>query len=505
MRKEKKGVAGIIGGIFLAAILFSSVAIFFFSLVQGENAKSKAELEAQSYKNEKLLEVFEIRSLADLTDDDEYIQIQLNNIGPIPMTASYLIVYDQNSIPLLQGAPLIGGNPLTINPALSEVINTGDIDQNITFLSDPPEPYRIDIISERGNIQSTTYPPLPLFSPGELSEALEDCDDCTSAFAGFGGGGGEGTLAQNTGSIILNYTSLGVIFPNQQARNGVDQAGWEINVKGVEGYPAFRFPADEDTYMTMRVRNKDQSGMDMTLLHHTGVVLTMSSGVSFSQATGFICKSDVASRTVSQYYDSDPIVLPNVFGNPDPEAGWTNLTFCDLNGDIGTFDPRWNPDASEMSFFFVIARAEFENGQPYAQTIPYQAVLVTDILSSKSGSAFFACIKSVTDKGCGVSLGDKNQGSAGETVYVKVTTNDPYPYRVDWIYPDNSYTRLGEITSGDVVTVQIPTMMPDPSNPACDISTNPNDPDCLPIASGYYTVLASDGEDNIMYMTFYLT
>ncbi|MFQ5941639.1 MAG: hypothetical protein ACE5KA_08085, partial [Nitrososphaerales archaeon] len=66
MRKEKKGVAGIIGGIFLAAILFSSVAIFFFSLVQGENAKSKAELEAQSYKNEKLLEVFEIRSLADL-------------------------------------------------------------------------------------------------------------------------------------------------------------------------------------------------------------------------------------------------------------------------------------------------------------------------------------------------------------------------------------------------------------------------------------------------------
>ncbi|MFQ5969555.1 MAG: hypothetical protein ACE5J2_03550 [Nitrososphaerales archaeon] len=505
MKRQKKGVAGIIGGVFLAAILFTSGVIFFISITQGENIRSKGELEAQAYKNDKLLEVFEIRSLADLTDDDEYIQIQLNNTGPIPMTASYLTVYDENSIPLLQGTPLIGGNPLTINPALSEVINTGDIDDNITFLSDPPEPYRIDIISERGNIQSTLYPPPPPFSPGALSEALEDCDDCTSAFAGFAGAAGESVLAQNTGSIILNYTTLGLIFPNQAARDGIDQAGWEINVKAVDGYPAFRLPAEEETYLTMRVRNRDASGMDFHVMHQTGIVLTMSSGSNFNQVTGFICKIEMTSRTLSQYDNSDPIVLPNVYGDPDPEAGWRSLTFCDLRMESYIFEPKWQPDTSNLSFFFLIIRAEYENEQPYAQTIPYQAVLVTDKLSSSAGSAFFACVKSQgSPQKCDKSADDKNQGSPGETVDVNIYSDEPYPFSAAWIYPDNTFTKLGEITSGDTLTVNIPTRMPDPSNPDCDIPTDPDDPDCLPIASGYYTIVASDAEDNIMYITYFV-
>ncbi|MFQ5969170.1 MAG: hypothetical protein ACE5J2_01560 [Nitrososphaerales archaeon] len=478
-RKEKKGVAGIIGGIFLAAILFSSVAIFFFTIVEGENTRSKAEIKAQSYKNEKLKENFEIQSLAKLSKND-HIEIHVNNTGAIPMTASYLMVYDANSIPILQGTPLIGGNPLTINAGLGVEIDTGDIDSDIKFLSDPPEPYRIDIISERGNIQSTTYPPPAIIPPEQLEDALkqtiEEID--INKFVV------EDVLAQNTGSIILNYTLLGVMFPDQITRDGIDQTGWEIEHKGIPGYPAFRLPADEETNLIVRVKNRDPSGMDMNLMHHTGMVLTMSGGASFGQTTAYICSLDLANPTVKvkQYDDSLPIVLPNVYGEPDPEKGWVNLTFCDLDPKIGTFDPRWKPNTSDMTFFFMVIRGQMENGEPYAQTIPYQAVLVTDTISD-TGSAFYACIKSDTSNNCSTSAGEKYQGSPGESVYVRVQTSDPHPYTADWIYPDGKFKRLGEIISGDTLSVKIP---------------NNAEP------GKYYMIQASDGEGNIHYMTFYV-
>ncbi|MFQ5970589.1 MAG: hypothetical protein ACE5J2_08875, partial [Nitrososphaerales archaeon] len=66
MKRAKKGVSGVIGGIFVAAILFTSGIIFFLSVTEGQNTRNKSEIEALAYKNEKLLEVFEIRSLADL-------------------------------------------------------------------------------------------------------------------------------------------------------------------------------------------------------------------------------------------------------------------------------------------------------------------------------------------------------------------------------------------------------------------------------------------------------
>jgi len=147
--REKKGVAGIIAGIFLAAILFSSVFVFFLAVTEGQTTRTKAQLESQEFKDRKLQESVEIRPLDSLNANK--VQLGINNTGSIPVAASYIIVYDDNNIPISAniGQDVEG---LTVNP------NTNTIVEYETALPDPSGStiYRIDLITERGNVLSTT-------------------------------------------------------------------------------------------------------------------------------------------------------------------------------------------------------------------------------------------------------------------------------------------------------------------------------------------------------------
>ncbi|MFQ5941795.1 MAG: hypothetical protein ACE5KA_08885, partial [Nitrososphaerales archaeon] len=214
MRREKKGVAGIIAGVFIAAILFSSVAIFFLTILEGENTRNKAEIGAQNYQDQKLKETYKIRSEEQLTSDSK-VQVRINNTGPIPLASSYLIMYDTDGVPIDNGESL---NGLTVNAGTNTLVNyTTPL---IPPVYDPTgnTTYSIDLISERGNIQSTTWPPPPLI---EIDVSL----NVTSPFAVAAA---EAALAQQTGSIILNYTGFGAIFPNFGSIDGVDQTGWSV-------------------------------------------------------------------------------------------------------------------------------------------------------------------------------------------------------------------------------------------------------------------------------------
>jgi hypothetical protein len=458
MRREKKGVAGIIAGIFLAAILFSSVFVFFLVMTEGQTTRTKAEIEAQDYKNDKLQELFKVRSednLAELDANNQgYIKIGVNNTGGIPMAVSYLMVYNQNDIPMLEGTPFIFGSPFTINGGFKAMINTKDIDSSVRFDKDPVKPYRIDIISERGNIQSTTYPPPPLI---EFNLNL----NITSPFAQSAA---EAALAQQTGSIILNYTGFGALFPNFASGGSVDQRGWDANVQDTPGYPAFRLIDSQLTYLTARIKNKDFSGEDIDLLHHTAFVITRDQGTSFSQQALYICNADYINKTVSQYDDANPETLVNVRDSTNPNEGWTNITLCDTA--IGTTGPNafkndWTPVDSNVNFLFMIVRGNFANGRPYAQTIPYQAVLIPD-------QTFTA---SVTNPAT-------YEGQTNSTLTVAISGGTA-PFDIHWVYPDGRYDLRGTIT-GTSTNIDVPTDAP----------------------LGYNIIQVTDAVERVYYMTF---
>ncbi|MFQ5941735.1 MAG: hypothetical protein ACE5KA_08585, partial [Nitrososphaerales archaeon] len=352
--------------------------------------------------------------------------------------------------------------------------------------------YRIDLISERGNMESTTWPPPPILPPGALgdalsdcegclADALNDCEDCTSAFAGFAGAAGEAALAQQTGSIILNYTAFAVIFQNFDTLDGIDQTGWKTVIKGVPGYPAWRLPANEDMTVVVRVKNKDWSGKDLELLSPSGMVLSIQEGASFSQTTAYICAVDESGATFSpgQYNDSNPIVLPNVFGTTG-ELGWTNLYFCDTERDVSggnTFVTDFSTPLKDMTYFFMIIRADFVDNQPYSQTIPYQALMATKAVSG--GQSWKACLKTDTSPDICEGGFDKYQGSAGEQVKAIFESAGSYPYSLDWVDSNRTYTSLGEFSTGNSYTFTVPDVDP-----------------------GYYVVQATDASFNVYYMTF---
>lgn len=495
MKREKKGVAGIIAGVFLAAILFSSVFLYFISVTEGQNTRAKAEIAAQDFKNEKLQETFTIRSQDELDDPDAdgigYINVNVNNTGGIPMTPSYLIVYDDRSVPILDGIPLKDSNPFSINGASDEVINTGNMSSSTTFLSDPLVPYRIDLISERGNIQTTTYPPPPLLE----FEVNVDLNVTVGANLA------ETVFAQQTGSLILNYSSFGAIFTKGDLpdRDGIDQTGWLVSVKDQRGYPAWRLPSAADLTIAVKVKNKDSSLEDLYVLHPSAMVLSKQQGGSFGQETAFLCKVDESSTVFSpqQYDDSDlseappvqtGVMIPNRYNATKlyPDPGWRNLYFCDIDSSTTSFEPRFKIGTRtvppDMTYFFFVPRGELANLQPYAQTIPYQAVLATRPLDS-----FVVCLKSpFSTEDCANNLTDKYQGSpgSGSAGQFQVLFASPFssPCKVVWIDQENTYTPLGEIsncTGGSTVTVDIPSVPP-----------------------GYYVVQATDGDLNTYYMTF---
>lgn len=480
--REKKGVAGIIAGIFLAAILFSSVFVFFLAVTEGQTTRTKAQLESQEFKDRKLQESIKIRPLDSLNANK--VQLGINNTGSIPVAVSYLIVYDDNNIPISVniGQDVEG---LTVNP------NTNTIVEYETALPDPSGStiYRIDLITERGNVLSTTWPPPPEGVPGPPGPPGSVGDV-------------EVVFAQQTGSVILNYTGFGAIYPNWGTVSGVDQRGWKATIKGVPGYPAFRLIDDErPTFLTAVVKNKDLNNSTLTLTHHTGFVLTNNPAGNLQPNPVYICDTNYNTGFVQQYSNSggqnSPVALPNdnVVIPPPGETNWTKLTFCDANFATNQFwagtNNGWRPVDGEVNFLFMLLRGNFANGQPYAQTIPYQAVLIPD------------------GKIAGVSLSKytapyTNPGSVTVTV-----SGGNAPFDIHWIYQDGTYRNIGTIASGTMGTFNLPTVKPAPENPGCPVPWDPNIAACwidwTASDTGFYIIQITDANDRVYFRTFQLT
>lgn len=490
-----------VGAAILMSIIFSAVTIYFLTIQTGQATRSEADIEAVDYYNQKLTAEFEIVSEDNLANKDAngngIVVIDLKNKGPIAINAALLIVYNKTTSEILYQKDLRPGSPngvgITVNGG--ETIKT-TTHCGIDVLGNPQLcdhllSYRIDIIAERGNIASTTWPPPPA---SRLGINLQEVFEFASA----------STIASGLGAIQLDFKSFGVIFPDYQMRDGVDQTGWKVKTDKAVGYSGFRIPEDQRTHLTIRVRNVDPSYENMTLLHDTGLVVNLASDQNAQQdAAVFLCNSTQSepSLSVGAYDESDPartITLVNAHGNVSLTARWYNLIFCDTDPIRGTVNylPNWAADlqnnAIPINPTFLVARGEFvESHRQYGQTIPFQGVTIT------SGT-FTACLKYLDQSyaDCSPGTDDKYRASnstlidSGTAVYLK-PIGGTGPYTVTWTYPDGTYRVLEEWVNVDAL-----------GNIQIDIPrTNQTGGDIQP---GFYIIQVLDWNYNVYSMTFYV-
>jgi hypothetical protein len=653
INRSKSGVGAIIAGVFLIGIIGTTLLVYFLSIAQAQQERSRAELEAQNLRNEALMENYKV--LTDIELVSNKIKYTIVNNGVLPVSVKSIIVSD-----------VVNGNKPVETRIFDDsntlVINGGNVYQSLTnpidtsILTNCPidgddKCYRIDVISERGNVQSATYPPEMVAFAKKAGEAEKSKDSQSAA---------EAALAQQTGSILLNFNSFGAIIciindncnESSNSRGGVDQRGWDVRIDDGVGYPAFRLIHDKVTYFTVTVKNKDTSGNDIRLLHTSTMVITRDNGTSFSQNAFYLCNADInktitypltlkvtqgsltigsnaygvgsvfkasagteltassnatlnntaktvtypaaggtitvsqgslfidsttynananpnpiftaapntilvissnatlnntsktvaypaadtltltvtqgslkigsntygvgsefkasanailevtsdatlnntaktvtypsgggtltvlsgtltignevykardvllaspntvltasnnatldnTAKTVSQYDNNNPIILPNVKDSTNPDEGWVTLVFCDT--DFGTSfqatGPQNKVNTSKINMFFLILRGEMSDGTPYAQTIPYQSVLIPN-------GSFTITLRNASN------TADKYTGSPGDTVRVNSDTNGTYS--IYWIYPDGKSRLLGTITSGTSTNITVP-------------------------------------------------
>ncbi len=290
--RRRMGVGAIIAGVFLVGIVGTTLLIYFLSIAQAQQERSKAEMEAQNLKNEALMENYKVLTDVELVDNNK-IKYTIVNNGALAVSVKSIVVSD-----------VINGNKPVEMKIFDDsnmlILNGGAIYQDVTnpidtsLLDQCPlegdvKCYRIDVVSERGNVQSATYPPEMVAFAKKAGEAEKSKDSQSAA---------EAALAQQTGSILLNFNSFGAIFPSFLPISPIDQRGWDVRIDEGVGYPAFRLIDKKAAYLTVTVRNKDPSGSDIRLLHPSAFVLTRDSGTSFSQQAIYICAADI-NRTIS--------------------------------------------------------------------------------------------------------------------------------------------------------------------------------------------------------------
>ncbi|MEM0367059.1 MAG: hypothetical protein QW383_01000 [Candidatus Nitrosocaldus sp.] len=303
--RSRMGVGAIIAGVFLVGIVGTTLLIYFLSIAQAQQERSKAEMEAQNLKNEALMENYKVLTDVELVDNNK-IKYTIVNNGALPISVKSIVVsdvingnkpvemeiFDDSNMLILNGGAIYQD---VTNPIDTSLLNQCPLEGDVKC-------YRIDVVSERGNVQSATYPPEMVAFAKKAGEAEKSKDSQSAA---------EAALAQQTGSVLLNFNSFGAIFPNFSSNlGGVDQRGWDVRIDEGVGYPAFRLidssgPSGQQfkgVYLALTVKNKDPSGSDIKLNHYSTVVLySGGAGGGSSSVTAesvYICAADI-NKTVS--------------------------------------------------------------------------------------------------------------------------------------------------------------------------------------------------------------
>lgn len=474
--RQRRGVGAIIGGVILVGILLTSVLVYFVMILNNDKTKTSYEIQSQQADHDKSTESYVVQR--DDTVSNGNLGIQINNNGPIPMVASKILVY------CIQGptcaSPTI---PMEIRN-VTQVLNSGNSQTDIVGnngLTDN-NTYKIDVVSERGNVVSASVCVLqnglcidngnPIPPPSYEAAITEG-------------------IIQGTGSLQLDFKSFGVIFPHYGTRNGVDQTGFSVKAANATGYPAASVPKVDQAVLVERMRDLDPSKENITLTRQTGLSISLGKATGNSPAIIYVCDVNPATMNVSPY-TTDSKVLPYTNPGAGRYAGMTDVFFC--SQDLQAGPASWNLASSNkfdnINGLFMVARGYFgATSDFYAQTIPYQSLYIANSINaclkgSDSTGATLSCpsiTSSSTNAGYKYSATRANM-QLPTTVYLRLEASTLHgPYSVDWVYPSSgkhvtlTSTPQNPDANGNIA-LQLPKKMEDGS-------TN--------IQAGYYTLVVT--------------
>lgn len=160
-RRPTSGVGAIIGGVILAAILFTSVFVYFAVQAQTQSERGKTDVQAGRIDEAKRLEAVKVTSMLKPvpTPDGDLIPIKIENTGSLPINATYAIV-TRSDDPINKNVNLL---QVASNRTTDQVINPGS--SGLFFVAstdkvlDNSKIYHIDVVSDRGNVMGTQWPP----------------------------------------------------------------------------------------------------------------------------------------------------------------------------------------------------------------------------------------------------------------------------------------------------------------------------------------------------------
>jgi hypothetical protein len=147
--RKRSGVAAIMGGVILVSILVTTVLLYYVSIL--DNDKRKASYEIQSAQTDmnkaaENLEVFRDRDLV-VNATGSYINAFMSNDGTLPLIVTHTLLYCTDPGCPSPNDPVVFETPLTLNGKEQANDQLGPVSTNLS--------YRVDFITERGNIVST--------------------------------------------------------------------------------------------------------------------------------------------------------------------------------------------------------------------------------------------------------------------------------------------------------------------------------------------------------------
>ena len=521
---ERRGVGAIIGGVILAAIMVTTVLVYFLTILNNDKAKTGYELEASQLNQEKAAEKMIIARNTDLTADNK-IAIRVDNEGSLPLIMSRLLLYCISAT-CPTPAPTEELPALTLNGGKSDSREVGPVVNGLT--------YRIDIISERGNIVSAKECKVNIVGagPGICENDAGDPGDpeppCLTCAVNEG-------IVQGTGSLQLDFRAFGSIYPQLGARDGIDQRGWSVKTASsygsVTGYPAFEIPYQAHVFFVERVRNLDPSGEDISLTRKTALITNQGTVPSGQQSVVYLCSLNPAGTDGVDAYNEVTAskLIPNTPITADKFTGWEEIAFCTENpgSDYNRGNDSCGSSAASSGYcpahtneqlngIIMVARGAFTATlSQYGQTIPYQSAQP----GSTPFTTFYWCLyDNPTNVACPdpmapsataaliytASSTDMSDGTP-VAVYVHYRDNSALPTppaTITWIEPDGNTIVLA---SNQPLNGQnnIPVILPEEysNGDQFDCGGNASEDFMIKVNDSY----SADGTRNVYYMTFRMT
>jgi hypothetical protein len=345
--RGKKAVSSVIGGILIFGILFS-VGFAYFSTA---NQDYKALVASSSQQSQ---EAFLITPSTVSSDND--IGIIVNNTGVISITIASIIITNITASPATEyviatsPSSLDTSNPkllpwISINPTLNSYSVLGNVIIDTKVRQDSGINYNIQVVSQRGTVESTTWPLPSYINPVRISG-----------------------VTQGFGSFVLNFQSFKFFY---------DQSGTTIgDGYKVGGYYGFNIPAGESVVFQAQVTNLDPRQLSIIIGKESAI--SVAGGPS---GTDFYIVGDLVEQTSCGMSGTCVGAYPYLSSITIPYGSSALLNFsatqpggCVGPGSLSGVMCQNSPNAqSGITAVFLMLIGYYSNQGLYSQTIPFAA------------------------------------------------------------------------------------------------------------------------------------